>query len=666
MTVADLLAERGITVALVIDDAYDDRPRADDLVDEDAWTNFFADVGPDRERIEELYPPYRDREATQLRTDDAFVSALWSNRGTLRTELVTPLFELYQQGVSTDLAFLGTLETELTALGLTVLKGGRDLPSGAENADIVFADLFLGTPQRDPDMQRSIDRLNGLLIDRRDNPPLVVLMSRSELLKEKRATFRDKARLIGAMFRVYSKNDLKDAPKLLRAVRRLATHQKDALRVVAFIRAWETRLDDATERFLAVIRRLDLPDYAQIQEILLEFEGQPLGSYLLDVFDRVLQHETEAEPSTITAAIGLGAINTKQYAPQHISGSPDLQELTYRSIWQHPKRLTVPGTVSGAPVSFGDVLIARNVLQPEQEGAQSPAALVALTASCDLVRAGGVKRILFMAGSLSDLTPASWSFEDQTLRTPIVIFDDGRRFWIRWSTKDLRMLEPSEIRALTEGEGKSYEIYRRLKEGHALQLQQALFADMGRVGVLTPMPGTFAVSVAAFTVASNDAVRQLNIPSLTRDGGVVYTGREGEDDVTRLVLTEEAADDLESIIAKTQEVDIHEKGRALLRSLQESSFFSDLQMGVTLPEQLKSKPARLKATVKDGTSKEVVLCIRNAELGSVDIKSLRQSGGLILSLGDTGFQLPLAEPEEGPGENQADAEAPDAAPGPAA
>ena len=72
--------------------------------------------------------------------------------------------------------------------------------------------------------------------------------------------------------------------------------------------AWETGLTGARDRTTALIRKLRLADLAQIYELLLSAEGEPTGSYLVDIFDKVLQHEIEREAPIIDAAVALNSL----------------------------------------------------------------------------------------------------------------------------------------------------------------------------------------------------------------------------------------------------------------------------------------------------------------------------------------------------------------------
>lgn len=374
MNLNELLSDRKLTTALIVDDGYDDVPTAQDLVKQGAaWENFFADVGEDdKALIVEVFPRYDEIDADELKSSNDFVATIWGLREKLRPELSLPLFEEYNQASKTDKAFLSKLEAALRAVGIETIPTGRNIPDIGKTVSIIFADLFLGSAQNDSDLEASLDRLKNLLVGREVSPPLVILMSSSPRLADKKAYFRDKAHLLGAMFRVLSKNDLINETRFSQVLTRLALHNEDSLRLASFLHSWDVGLDEAKSRFLTKIRRLDLADYAQIRQLLLNFEGQPLGSYALDVFDRMLQHEIEHDAATILAAKELNKIQPDSYPPPYIAGSPDLQQLVYQTIYQNPKRLEVPGTESGAPVAFGDILVKRTSLQTPVAGATPP------------------------------------------------------------------------------------------------------------------------------------------------------------------------------------------------------------------------------------------------------------------------------------------------------
>ena len=600
MTVNELLVDRNLTSALIIDDAYDTQPLAKDLAgDDEAWNTFIADIQPQREVVIEIFPEYQHLNSEQLRTSDAFVAAMWRAKDTIGEEIWNTLFDDYSRATAGDRNFLNVLEEKLRALGITCVPSGRKIPRDILEAPLIFADLFLGATQDVHDVDESVDKLRELLKGREDNPPVVILMSRSQRLMDRTADFRDQAGLLGALFRVSSKQGLIEDSNLEKLLRRMAQHRPDALKVARFLKSWEDGLDEAKRQFLVSVRRLDLSDYVQVRQVLLNFEGQPLGSYLLDVFDRVLQYEIEGNSGTITAAEALNNIDPDSYAVPYIAQSSDLQHLVYRTIAQNPERLKVRASDCGAAVGFGDLLIRTQIASDESKAKQNkptqggaceakvekeelPEALLVLTPACDLVRDGGASRVLLMAGAILPLDSRSWNYkESPTPKTPILEIDDKHRVWIKWNVKDLRMLEPNEIADWLK-EGGNYKVAARLRESNALEIQQKVLSSMGRIGLLAPMPATFEVDLRAYYQGADGMPHDYDVPVLVKEGGVCFVGRDKDGkENTRLILTEQAIDDLMAAIGRLDAAMVVTAARRNLEVLKASKTFeNDIQRGL--------------------------------------------------------------------------------------
>lgn len=587
MSISESLRQAGFRSALIVDDAFDLVPIATDLaIDQDAWSNFIDDIKGEAELLTKAFPAYRTMSGPELRDSDAFVAAMYGLRGKLRDDLWETLFGDFERGRGSDRKVLEDLGQRLEALGLEVTKSGRAIPEGARNCSIIFADLFLGAAQQDFDIDMSIERIRGLIAPRASAPPPVVLMSRSQLLSDKKLKFRDEAKLVGALFRVYRKLDLLKGSTLETLLERFAAHYQDSVRVASFLTAWEKGLARAGEEFMRVIRRLDLSDYGKIREVLLDADGQPLGSYMLDVFDRVLQHEIEGYGPTISAAQQLNLIDSKRYPAPHIAGSADLQDLVVRSIWQNSKRLAVPANTAGMPVSFGDVLIRRSRLSEPATKAPPdlPDALVVLTPACDLVRKTK-GRVMLVGGILKALDSKNWRYKPQGVSTPIVELPGHPRMSFLWELEDQRMLNKKELDDLTEPDG-PYRVMLRLRDSYALEIQQNLLSHMGRVGTVSKMPFTFPVDVSVSIFGPDGQASPLDLPALSRDGGVCISGRtEDGKDHTRLILTEDAIDEILEAVPTVRPDQVHDKAKdSLVRLQRSSSFKSLLRDGLKAPE----------------------------------------------------------------------------------
>ncbi len=553
--VSDILKSSGFESALIVDDAFDEVPIAADLaMDDEAWTIFIDDISTDLDVVEEAFPQYREKDANELRASDDFVKAMYGLREKLRPDLWNTLFGGYERDRAADRDFLEKLGKRLSLAGLQVKTAGRNLPDDAHECSIIFADLFLGAAQKDFDVDNSIRRLGELMAGRENAPPAVVLMSRSPRLQDKKERFRDDAKMVGALFRVYRKQDLLEGSTVETVLERLATHHADGVRVAAFLSAWESGLGGAATEFMKLMRRLDLSDYSKIREVLLDVEGQPLGSYMLDVFDRVLQHEIEGHVPTIAAAQELSAIDPEKYPAPYIAGSSDLQDLVARSLWQNPERLKVAGNTAGMPVSFGDVLVRRSRLDPAAPAEaleDQPDVLVVLTPACDLVRKPDKRRVLLIGGTLKALDNKTWRYKTKGATTSIVQFPNQPRMSIEWDLDDQRMLKRDELADLIHPQG-PYLVGLRLRESNALELQQRMLSDMGRVGLLSTMPFTFPVEVLIFTTDVEGKPTTLDLPITTREGAsaspdAIATGRILRDSFSRRTrLTKSSASFLRS------------------------------------------------------------------------------------------------------------------------
>jgi hypothetical protein len=584
-TLADLLVEKDVRRALVVDDAFDKTPRAADLaIDGREWTNFFDDLQEaDEVLIRGIFPAYDEIKADDLPGDDLFVASMWAHRDELRKELIDPLFARYDADMAADLDYVNVLVAELESLGLAVETSGRNFEAQAAAADLIIIDLFLGSVQDNDAIEESKGRLRAVVEGRRATPPLVVLMSRSGRLEEKREEFRDSAGLFASAFRIVRKADLKVGGKLARILRRLAFHRTDSTRLAAFVDAWELGVSSAAGRAVTLMRTLDLPDYAQVQQLLLSEEGESTGSYIVDIFDRVLQHEVERDGAIIDAAISMNEITSEEYPPPYVVGSPDLQQLVYRSLFQNEERLRLVGPAGG--ISFGDIL--RAVPRIGEPPLPNPIAdlhadhvLAVLTPACDLQREGA-KRVLLLVGELKPLGPRDWKYDEDPVRTPVIELGD-ERFWIKWDLKHVDTISPESLSAAREENG-GLKLVGRLREAHALELQQKMLAGMGRVGLPAPMPATFRMQVRVAFIRPDRTPSQLNIPALDNEG-VCFVGRPGAAKM-RLVLSEDGCEAVAAAIAGLALNDIHPNAQAAFQYLLDNpgELVDALAVGLPLP-----------------------------------------------------------------------------------
>lgn len=659
-----ILAEAKITQALIVDDAIDEIPLAADLSsDGEQWTQFFDDLSaPERNALTAAFPDYDTTEAEELQNSDRFVRCLWATKDVIAPKLSQALFARYQADMQADMVHLNVLQALLEGAGLQCKSVGRDFVADVANADIVFMDLFLCSAQRPDDIKVSITGLAKAIELRKTKPPLVVLMSRSHRLEEMRAEFREGTKLFESTFRILVKADIQVDGVVQRTVGRLATHYQKSLKLSEFVCAWADGLNAAKDRTTELIRRLGLSDLAQINNLLLSAEGEPMGSYLVDVFDKVLQHEIEANGSIIKTALALNQLDTSKFPAPFIPGANDLLQLVDHLLFHHRARLKLPGAIDSS-VSFGDILRRR---PPAVVAASAPAAgaapntveppkpavlpditdnmvMAVLSPACDLQR-GQLKRVLLLVGELHPLKIEVWSAKVDGARTPVFDMGDGIRRWIKWDVKHVHMLSHAELNAMLRPEHPIFDKVARLRDLHALELQQKLLSSMGRVGLAAPMPATHAVRIEAFTVGHDKKLRKLDIPSLV-DGGVCFIGRttDGEKRHEKLVLTERACEGICRAIDLVDPETVHAKSKDILNAIQKSNvLLQTLEQGITIGNSNSEKFDEFKSS-EEVTQGLIARNRKQIETLTIAGKDLQYSGLVLIARDGMADEEPAVE-----------------------
>jgi hypothetical protein len=573
VSLADLLRERGIERALIVDDALDAVPRPGDLQDQaEQWAIFSADILPDQEElIAAEAPGVAELTFSEKIARQEYVAAVWRLRGQLGA-VADALFETYDSRQRADLRYVDLARDIILGVGLQCDTAGRDFETVAADAKLILIDLYLGGEQNEAALEASMRRLGDVVRNRKANPPLVVLMSRSNKLHERRDEFRDEVGLVESGFRILEKRELDTVGRLERQIFDLVDSLPETLKLARFFDAIETDVARAAARTLKDMRRLSLSDIAQIQQLLLEAEEAPAGSYLVDVFDRVLQHEVESEEAIISAALELNDLTPDRHPPAFASGSLELQKVVSKTLAHARQRLRLPATPHSR-VTFGDLLRVREIKKRRKDakGVIWPSegtldrVLLVITPVCDLQH-GTSPNVLLLAGDVQPLGRDNWSYKGDTRTSAIEI--DEELVWIKW---DLKTVETVSHAVLNDAlDGKRVAHVARLREGHAMELQQAVLSGLGRVGLLAPLPAVFPVEIDAFrTNAAGDLVA-INVPDLA-DGGMIWSGRDKAGNTSKkLVMRATASLALQEALMAIDAAEIHSTGRGAFRDLQRS------------------------------------------------------------------------------------------------
>lgn len=577
-----LLTERNVTRAVIIDDAYDERPKTGD-VEDDRWDRFFDDLtDPDEQRLAASYgvEEYDRQDPSALRRDTLFVDTVWNERQHIAS--AAALFADFEQLQRTKRDELEPLRRLLeTELQLACTTAGRDDVADVANADVVFLDLYLGFLESEEAVTRAITRVKSIVDPRRQAPPMVVLLSRSPKLLEVGPRLRDDAELLGCQFRMIRKSELGDHEKMAERLYDLVASYPDAQKINAFLQAWDLALSAARTKFLKSIRTLDLADYVNLQALALDAEDEPVGDYVLDLYDLYLHQVLEGDEGLVRAAKGMNDIRWNDYPPAQFMPTDELIEMMDGALFQHETRTRVEGEITNDPqkVRLGDVFLGpapaaapvpivpaapdvgddavdadaaqADAPAPAQAGphagpppavkpAQQPTAVrhafVVLSQACDLQHKEA-EHVLLMRGVLRP--HRAWQHESARKRTPVMRVGDVR-YSVEW---DLLAPDTWRVDGMAGKIADGYRRVRRFRTPFALQLQQDFISNLGRVGTLAAVPSAFDAGIRIYLKLQNGVARLLVRREADSRDAVCLLGRTAKGSKEKLLLSESVQDD---------------------------------------------------------------------------------------------------------------------------
>ncbi|MFU2315831.1 hypothetical protein [Rahnella sp. PCH160] len=489
----NILSENKIKKALVIDDSFNIKPNVSNIsYTLDDWDRFFDDLqSVDVDLIKTIIKDYDDIDSENLKKSDSFIGALWDLRDEIPASKT--LFARYSNDMSHDLEILGKLKSTLTKLNIQseelgvidsyVDKEIYERKISNSDIDIIFIDLFLGGEQDSLAQERSSNLIKRIVSERKVSPPLVVLMSRSPSLQEKRIEFRDNIGIIESMFRILSKREISDESRVSQVLFNLVSAKENSHKILKFINAWSDGMSNAMDETLNIMRSFDLSTYSKLKELLLDGEGESTGSYIVDIFELIMQHKLEENNGIIDSAIGLNKItDSKSYYP-YITTDKYLHELLYSVMFKNNNRIRI-NPENDNRLAFGDMFVINIEANTTQhyfiDKNNAGNIFLVITPACDLQRE--IKNnIILLKGNIRELSLNTWVCNDDELITPIVKIDDNYKS-IKWDAKSIETLSAQDITLLLSS--KRIKRVARLRENATLSLQQVCLSSIGRIGLI--------------------------------------------------------------------------------------------------------------------------------------------------------------------------------------
>ncbi|TQI65219.1 hypothetical protein FHT98_5086 [Bosea sp. AK1] len=503
----------------------------------------FGDLTP--KHINELWEIFTDAKPEEIEAD-VFLKSL------------KPLFSRYLAGRDAKLSELRHVEDfVLAATGYQAdrLNSQTD-PHTIAKYDLVLLDFYLGDEIVDGEIspdQQTRARENAKKViratmkassDRRC--PLFILIS-SRATQEDIPIFRDEAELLASKFRFLAKPEFRDHPRKVEfELKTLVSNRAPADAIELLIERWQSIVEESTGEMVKSIRRLDVADYAYMQNyrlseekiLLLEYLTWMFNSYLGALVERRMMSDTTIKLDELYKAANLppalppmselpriySEITTSQVPTCDHEGSPikvwtgDLfvrrellplagGEATADAIAksQVTAAVSAADAHNGIVPAAGDRAVAADAPQPGSGGQRStdakkprkPDVLAVVTPVCDLIPGRlTAKSVVLTGGTLKEFGAAPMPSNHL-----LVLDRPGRAmgmvakpYQVDWDPAWPQAFEHSDF----DGSailGTDYVKVSRLREVYAAELAGTLSGSLGRVGV--PVAPPFSQALGA-------------------------------------------------------------------------------------------------------------------------------------------------------------------------
>ena len=524
--------------------------------------------------------------------EDPFVAAFWAQKNALPPVLQHPWQSLLS-GFADRKGKVEAIQKNLEALGLNVtpLDGNTD-PD--DSVQLVFLDYILDEIEAEGAPERS-QLYAKRLSQRGAKSPFVVLMSDRPGAVEHEQSFRDVTGQLGGTFAFLPKQDGVDPDTLYFRLGSWGIGHPAHTNIQVFVNATLDAAEEAMLAFRAAIKKLTVQDFAFLQRISLDRDGQPLGDYMVELFGAVFSFEYRNNPQVQAARKSLDKLRFPQHLPFSKALTKQLAEvyrcaLTEPGIgpvgphpWEDVKIVSasygsgIPETTTAPPAEIPTAVEAEKpaaeISAPEPSAPAETISSAASTAPSTLMLAlgdifarddapAGVRMLISPACDLQfSIAPAKrkWNPDlpvylipgvlkslhdptDRRFKRTELFYHKGQSSRIEWDHTRVESIRLGTFQSAFLNDG--FTRIARLNMNHALEIQRAWTAHLDRVGSPVPPP---LYELADLRVYLRNDGEWESLGEAIHDGAVIFWRQKSEDKVEKTyVLTHEGLVALQS------------------------------------------------------------------------------------------------------------------------
>ena len=524
-SINERLQRAGIAEVLVIDNIFDE-PTLSDLVegDIDVFWGVVRGNNQLRQKLESMGIETGEVvEDIDARDEEAF-GKLWEIRDD-GSEITKAAREHLFGRILEDQERTNKIVNLLKKLGLSVTTFGKELSEPPSPVKLVFLDYYLGAIGDSLSTTRA-STLAGRIYSEYSDPhekPFFVLMSSVHDVKNEADQFRSDSGLLGGLFDFVTKEDLMDKTMLAIKLASWAAGMPDRHKIQSFVETLEYSLAEKSKVFMEEVKSLTFDDYAFMQFLILEKEGQPLGDYMMSLFGSLLVNSILEDNDALTDnRILLDKMSFNSFVPSQRAPSNHLAKIYSLSVTETVRD---ESTVHPLEPSYDDDHLPRLRLGDIWVKDSKSEVYMVANPDCDLAFGPGGRRkidndlsVLLIPGLL---VPLDHNPTGDEIRTELFQIDD-ENFRIHWEPKKTVTVEIKRFRELfSDGE---YSRRERLRLPYALRIQHAFTSHLSQVGVPVAPPLYERVSVQFYAEGETTGWEQLGEP-VENGAAIVYTSR---------------------------------------------------------------------------------------------------------------------------------------------
>lgn len=493
MMPSEIFASVDVKHAHIIDDAYDTNPSIS--VDEHVLQSFVDAISRDEAAYSEVCKlvGLPDINSTELLE---FIG---------HTEAISTLYAFREKFFPHDLILFSDFDTSLAAKKeqlkplLDFLRSQNIEPEtfGADYASIeslepqfIFVDLRLIEDGKNTSVDAAVQVCKKLKQIHKTASPFVFLMSTLSDLKIYREQFRSEANLFSSQFEAVNKEIFLDSIELSAVLSRYAR----SLPAIRLLNQSIENVGDAARhaasRVQQELRNLDVADYFVLHRNTTSVEKIGLGTYVSDLVLEYLAHEIENTEQIWKFADGLDKWRIDDLPRSRFSLTQAAGRIYSGNILHAPLRLENEDRRGVGPTNgyfyLGDIFF----LKTEAALGQPTRAVVIATPACDLVRPEDLRtRTIFLCeGDVKKMVDGIIPMSPDGISTVVLPYPAGgeSQLAITWKKNVLHTWHSEDMDKFIQDKAEWVRA-GRLRPLYALQLQQAVTANLSRIGTQRPL-----------------------------------------------------------------------------------------------------------------------------------------------------------------------------------